>query len=82
MANKRFEEATEREAMQRAVLDAMMVLDDEQWTVLYHHYFNRLPIVEVARVAGISRERAMKLQAQALRRLRQPEVVQVLKGFL
>lgn len=82
MANRHFEAATERQAMAQAIIDAMLTLPDDQWTVLYHRFFNSLTLSETARIVDTSLDKARKLEAQALRSMRQPPLVQILREYL
>lgn len=66
----------------QAVLAAMLTLPDEQWTILYHRYFNRLTLAETARIIDRSLDMTRKLEARALRNLRQPRVYRVLQEYL
>ncbi|MDL2293991.1 hypothetical protein LJC60_05085 [Ruminococcaceae bacterium OttesenSCG-928-D13] len=82
MANRRFEDSTEREAMQRTVIAAMLTLPDDQWLVLFHRYYNCLTIGRVAEVMDMSREKVRKLEARAIRALRHPDISRGLRAYV
>lgn len=82
MANPRFEDSTERAALQRAVITAMLTLPDDQWLVLFHRYYNGLTYGQIAPVLDISKERVRKLEAQGLWALRHPDISHGLRVFV
>lgn len=73
-----FDSLTEYNEMAHAVIEAMLTLPDELWLVLFHRFYNHLTWSEVERVLGLEEEQAGKLEAQALRALREPRVIKML----
>ena len=76
------QEGSEQEALQRAVMAALLTLPDEQLLVLYHRHYNRLSLSNTAAVMGMNVERTRKIEAMALRALRQPDIYEALRYFV
>ena len=76
------QDGTEQEALQLAVISALLTLPDDQLLVLYHRYYNRLTLSNTAAIMGWNVERTRKVEAKALRALRQPDIFEILKVFV
>ncbi len=79
MANQHFESASERGILTKAILCALLTLEEEQLLCVWYRYVNALSLAETARLLEQSPQQTQALEAMAIRRLRNPGISAVLR---